>query len=38
MKYKSTNSTAGDSVGTGVAVAVGDGLAVAVGDGPGLGG
>jgi hypothetical protein len=36
MKYKSTNSTAGDSVGRGVAVAVGD--CVDVGDGLGFGG
>ena len=40
MKYKSTNSTAGDSVGSAVAVAVGDdpGPVVDVGDGLGLGG
>jgi hypothetical protein len=38
MKYKSTTSTAGDSVGSGVAVAVGDDPGVDVGDGLGLGG
>jgi hypothetical protein len=35
MKYKSTNSIVGDSVGNGVAVAVGDGSDVDVGDGLG---
>jgi hypothetical protein len=36
MKYQSTNSIVGDSVGSGVAVAVGDGADVD--DGLGLGG